>query len=77
MRMLMLVLFCVGCLVSSKLQLGPVFILLCIITAIVTNLGQKKEGEVSAYSICNPGVERLPGQLDADDVDQQIRRGQI
>jgi hypothetical protein len=35
----------------------------------------RTQGEASAYSIFNPGVQRLPGQLDADQIDDQIRRG--
>ena len=58
--------------------LGPPFILIAILAAIFSNLSNsKKPGELSAYSICNEGVRRLPGQLDADDVDEQMRRGQI
>lgn len=59
-------------------HLGPPFILLAILCCIFLNLSSnKKPGELSAYSICNEGVKRLPGQLDADSVDEQIRRGQI
>ncbi len=35
------------------------------------------QGEMSAYSVFNEGVQRLPGQLDADAIDQQLRRGQL
>ena len=48
-----------------------------IVYTIFTNLGRKREGETSAYSICNEGVRRLPGQLDADQIDDQVRRGQM
>ncbi len=56
---------------------SAVYLLLAMIVFIFVNLGQKKEGDASAYSVFNPGVQRLPGQLDADEVDRQIRRGQI
>lgn len=57
--------------------LSAVYLLLAIIVFIYVNLGQKREGDASAYSIFNPGVQRLPGQLDADEVDRQIRTGQM
>lgn len=72
-----LIIFLAGCFASSKLGLGPVFILGAMIWFIFTNLGKRKEGDVSAYSIFNADVQRLPGQLDADQIDQQIRRGQL
>lgn len=57
--------------------LSAVYLLIAMIVAIYINLGTKKEGEASAYSVFNPGVQRLPGQLDADEIDRQIRSGQI
>jgi Uncharacterized conserved domain (SAYSvFN) len=56
-------------------QTGGLLLLLGLITAICCNLGVRREGEASAYSIFNEGVRRLPGQLDADEVDRQIRAG--
>lgn len=76
-RLLVLAAVLAGAKVASWYDLGPVYILLAIIVTIFTHLGRKKEGEASAYSVFNPGVQRLPGQLDADVIDQQIRRGQI
>lgn len=55
-------------------ELGPIYIICCIILAIFANLGQRRDGEASAYSIFN-NFRRLPGQLDMDQVDQQIRQG--
>ena len=62
---------------ASWYELGPIYLLLALIVTIFTHLGTKKEGEASAYSVFNEGVRRLPGQLDADDVDQQIRQGRM
>jgi hypothetical protein len=56
---------------------SAVYLLLAMIAAIYINLGTKQEGEASAYSVFNPGVRRLPGQLDADEIDRQIRQGQM
>mmetsp|Transcript_26501 Transcript_26501/g.57820 ORF Transcript_26501/g.57820 Transcript_26501/m.57820 type:complete len:211 (+) Transcript_26501:102-734(+) len=77
LRLLALMLFMAGCVITSRLGLGPVFVLASIIFAIFHNLGKRGEGEASAYSIFNPQVRRLPGQLDADQVDRQIRAGQM
>jgi hypothetical protein len=46
------------------------------LAAIFGNLGRRGAGDASAYSIFN-NFQRLPGQLDADVVDQQVRRGQM
>ncbi|EFJ48079.1 hypothetical protein VOLCADRAFT_81244 [Volvox carteri f. nagariensis] len=75
-----LALFCgflLGCVISSRLGLGPLFVLGCLIGGIFTNLGTRRAGELSAYSIFNRGVRRLPGQLDAEEIDRQMRQGQL
>ncbi len=77
MRVAWLAFFILGCLVTSRMHLGPIFVLTWMVWVIFSNLGSRREGELSAYSIFNAGVARLPGQLDADAVDEQIRRGQI
>lgn len=76
MRLLVLAAVLAGAKVASYYDLGPVYILLSIIITIFTHLGRKKEGEASAYSVFNPGVQRLPGEL-GDVIEEQIRRGQI
>ena len=48
-----------------------------IFALILLNLGKREAGQFSAYSIFNPGVRRLPGQITAEDLDQQLRRGQL
>ncbi|KAG2453360.1 hypothetical protein HYH02_001584 [Chlamydomonas schloesseri] len=76
-RFAILVVFLAGCIAASRVGLGPVFILVSLIASIFLNLGQRRAGEVSAYSIFNRGVRRLPGQLDADEIDRQMRQGQL
>lgn len=76
-RVLVLAVVLAGAKLASRYDLGPVYILAAIIITIFTHLGHKKDGEASAYSVFNPGVQRLPGQLDADVLDQQIRTGQM
>ena len=48
--------------VLTKLDLGPVYVCLSIIVMIFFNLGKRKAGEASAYSIFN-NMQQLPGQL--------------
>jgi hypothetical protein len=55
-------------------ELGPLFILGTMFALVCTNLGQRRAGELSAYSVFNAGVRRLPGQFTADDVDDAIMR---
>ncbi|GAX72634.1 hypothetical protein CEUSTIGMA_g90.t1 [Chlamydomonas eustigma] len=76
-RAVAVLIFIIGCLVSSRLGLGPVFVLVSIVYIIFSNLGRRGANEFSAYSIFNAGIQRLPGQLDADQIDQQVRRGQL
>lgn len=64
--------------VAARFELGPIFVLTAIIAAIFTNLGKRREGEASGYSIFNDGVQRLPGEMiNAEALDQQLRRGEL
>lgn len=47
-----------------------------IILLIYINLGTRRPGEASAYSVFNNFV-RLPGQLTAEVLDDQIRHGHM
>lgn len=66
---------CVAPVVHSY-GMGPPFLLTCMIIGIYGNLGRRRQGDASAYSIFN-NFQRLPGQLDADQIDHQVRRGQM
>ena len=68
--------WCVMARLTSSLQMGPVFVLGSIVAVIYFNLGQRRAGEASAYSIFN-GFRALPGQLQADEIDRQVRHGQM
>ena len=61
---------------ANWLGIGPVYLLTAIIILIFSNLGTRKPGEASAYSLFNRGFRALPGQLTADEVDRQVRTGQ-
>ncbi len=59
------------------MQVGPVYVLASLAALIFFNLGTRKAGEASAYSIFNAGFRELPGQLNAATMDDQLRRGQL
>lgn len=63
--------------VAAAYEVGPLFIISTIFLLIVLNLGTRKEGSLSAYSLFNPGQRRLPGQITAEALDGQLRHGQM
>ncbi|CAL5227512.1 g10497 [Coccomyxa viridis] len=65
-----------GAPLASRLEVGPLYVLVSIVAVIYWNLGTRREGDASAYSIFN-GFRELPGQLNAGALDEQIRRGQM
>ncbi|CAD7703553.1 unnamed protein product [Ostreobium quekettii] len=62
--------------VMARMDLGPVYILGTLFAVMLCNLGQRKEGEASAYTWFN-NFQPLPGNLNADMIDNQLRRGQM
>ncbi|XP_024168632.1 uncharacterized protein LOC112175200 isoform X1 [Rosa chinensis] len=63
--------------VAHQWDLGPLYILGTGFGVILLNLGQRKPGDVSAYSIFNEDFRELPGTLNAERLDGDIRTGQI
>ena len=74
---LFLLLWPLGAKVSSLYSLGPLFILLSIVVAIFCNLGERKPGEASAYSVFNEGFRSLLGEFRAEAIDDGLRRGNL
>eukprot|EP01026_Neomeris_dumetosa_P056663 TRINITY_DN5189_c0_g1_i1.p2 TRINITY_DN5189_c0_g1~~TRINITY_DN5189_c0_g1_i1.p2 ORF type:complete len:217 (-),score=21.63 TRINITY_DN5189_c0_g1_i1:368-1018(-) len=72
-----IILFIMGGPIAHKYDLGPIYVIAWILALIFMNLGKRKPGEMSAYSVFNEGFQELPGQFNAQQVDQQIRRGQM
>ncbi|KAI7845633.1 hypothetical protein COHA_000919 [Chlorella ohadii] len=66
-----------GARLAARWELGPLYIIATILLLMLLNLGQRREGQWSAYSLFNPGMRRLPGQMTAEDLDRQVRRGQM
>ncbi|CDP12989.1 unnamed protein product [Coffea canephora] len=63
--------------VAQKLDLGPLYVLATGFAIIFYNLGQRQPGDVSAYSIFNEDFRELPGTLNAERLDRDIRAGQF
>ena len=67
----------VGSRISYHAEWGPVYIILTGFVVIFTNLGTRKAGEASAYSVFNEGFRELPGTFNANRVDEHLRRGNM
>nr|ACU24112.1 unknown [Glycine max] len=63
--------------VAHRWDLGPLYILATGFCLILFNLGKRQAGDVSAYSIFNEDFRELPGTLNADRLDRDIRAGQF
>ncbi|GMH39328.1 hypothetical protein BSKO_07226 [Bryopsis sp. KO-2023] len=73
----MLIVWIICAPISAKFDLGPVYIIGTFFALMLFNLGTRRAGESSAYSLFNQGFRQLPGQLNADVLDQQIRHGRM
>eukprot|EP00127_Corallochytrium_limacisporum_P004458 Clim_evm12s164 gene=Clim_evmTU12s164 len=62
-------------LVALEVQLGGPYFLLSILYLIYENLGERKPGEPSAFSVFNENFQRLQGEIDPQALDQSLRRG--
>ncbi|KAL3625017.1 hypothetical protein CASFOL_031685 [Castilleja foliolosa] len=63
--------------VAHRLDIGALYIIGTGFLIIFYNLGQRKPGDASAYSIFNEDFRELPGTLNADRLDRDIRLGQF
>jgi hypothetical protein len=60
--------------IARWLEMLPLFGFVTAIALIYTNLGERKPGEVSAYTVFNEGMRALPGQLRAEDIERDMLR---
>ena len=58
-----------------KIEFGSVFFLVSCILFMTSNLGKRKKGEASAYSVFNKNCEEIDGTFSAQQFDNQLRRG--
>ncbi|CAH9088539.1 unnamed protein product [Cuscuta europaea] len=63
--------------IAHRFDIGPLYILGTGFGIIFYNLGQRQHGELSAYSIFNEDFRELPGTLNADHLDRDIRAGRL
>nr|GMD94189.1 uncharacterized protein LOC109153148 [Ipomoea batatas] len=63
--------------VAHRFGIGPLYILGTGFGIIFYNLGHRQQGELSAYSIFNEDFRELPGTLNADHIDRDIRAGRL
>ncbi|KAJ1400848.1 hypothetical protein B484DRAFT_458098 [Ochromonadaceae sp. CCMP2298] len=57
----------------AYLEFASLWVLFSMICSIFLNLGTKKAGELSAYSVFNKGFKQLLGTMNADQFDNEIR----
>ena len=58
-----------------KIEFGAVFFLVSAILLMTSNLGKRKAGEASAYSVFNENCEAIDGTLTAQQFEREIRHG--
>ncbi|KAG8374631.1 hypothetical protein BUALT_Bualt10G0016100 [Buddleja alternifolia] len=63
--------------VAHRYDIGPLYIIGTGFLIIFYNLGHRQPGDVSAYSVFNEDFRELPGTLNADRLDRDIRNGQL
>ncbi|VIO98707.1 Uncharacterized protein BM_BM2176 [Brugia malayi] len=61
----------------TYIEFGLVFFLFSLFVFLFINLGKRKSGELSAYSIFNPHCERLPGTLTAEHFERDLLKRKI
>ena len=60
-------------LVARHYRAGLPFVIATLIWLMLTNLGERKTGDVSAYTVFNRDYQTLPGQLRAEDIERELR----
>ena len=68
-----LLVWCLSFYVAYFIEFLTVWIILSLTFLLFTNLGDRKEGELSAYSVFNKGFRNLLGSLTAEEIDNHIR----
>jgi hypothetical protein len=52
---------------------GSLWIIISLFLVVFLNLGERKEGELSAYSVFNKGFQRILGTIDIEQFENEIR----
>ncbi|CAG9536110.1 unnamed protein product [Cercopithifilaria johnstoni] len=56
----------------TYIEFGLVFFIFSLFVLLFINLGKRKSGELSAYSVFNPQCERLPGTITAEHFERDL-----
>ena len=56
-----------------RFEFGAIYFMISTLSFMFYNMGTRKDGTLSAYSVFNPGGFRLLGQLDASNFENEIR----
>jgi len=62
---------------TIRIEFGTVFLICSAFYAIFASLGERREGELSAYSVFNKGMVALPGTFSAGEIDRSLRGGGV
>mmetsp|Transcript_8725 Transcript_8725/g.17266 ORF Transcript_8725/g.17266 Transcript_8725/m.17266 type:complete len:175 (-) Transcript_8725:44-568(-) len=54
-----------------------IYVLATVVLGIYLNFETRREGTLSGYSLFNPNIERIAGSLTADEIDHQMRSGNM
>ncbi|KAK4349616.1 hypothetical protein RND71_032371 [Anisodus tanguticus] len=63
--------------IARRYEVAPLFLLATGFGFIFCNLGHRRQGELSAYSVFNEDFQELPGTLNAEHIDRDIRAGRF
>jgi len=61
-----------GQILAAHARFGLVYFILSALLIMFLNLGSRADGELSAYSVFNPGCERLLGQMTAEHFERDM-----
>ncbi len=58
--------------ISNKFKLAFLYLIGTGLYLIFTNLGTRKEGEISAYSVFNKNCEKILGTFDSNQIEREV-----
>lgn len=58
---------------AARYASGTLYVLVTVFLLMICNLGTRREGDASAYSLFNDNAQALPGQMGAEHIDNAIR----
>lgn len=68
--------WCIGYNIFLQAEFASLYVIISLFAMIFLNLGERKAGEMSAYSVFNEGFVALQGTLRGEDLDREIRHQQ-